>query len=379
MFMKYTIRFRGLALMLLLLLPAAVQAQLVFSTNSGAITITGCSSSLANLVIPTSTNGFPVTSISALAFSGCSGLTSVAIPNSVTSIGYDVFSGCSGLTNIFVGAGNLNYASVGGVLFNKAMTLLVQYPAGLPYASYVIPNRVTSIGEYAFWSCSGVTNVTMGDSVTSIGDVAFAWCSGLTSVTLPNSVISIGEGTFAACSRLANVTIGNRVTSIGHQAFYDCLGLTSVTIPNTVTSIGNSAFDSCYGLTSVYFQGNAPTVDGQPGSSDGTVFLGESGTAYYLPGTMGWGASYGGWPTSGWYQAQPVILNSGIGWGGQSNRFGFTISWATNHSVIVQACTNLSHPVWTLLATNPLVSGTNYFSDPKETNYPTRFYRIQSP
>jgi hypothetical protein len=119
-------------------------------------------------------------------------------------------------------------------------------------------------------------------------------------------------------------------------------------------------------------------VDGQPGSADNTVFYGESGTAYYLPGTTGWGATFGGWPTAGWYQPKPTILGSGYGLGVRSNSFGFTISWATNLSIIVQATTNLANPVWTPLATNPLVGGTNYFSDPKWTNYPGRFYRVRS-
>jgi hypothetical protein len=121
-------------------------------------------------------------------------------------------------------------------------------------------------------------------------------------------------------------------------------------------------------------------VDGQPGSADSTVFYGESsGTVYDLPGTTGWGATFGGWPTAEWYQPKPTILGNGYGLGVHSNSFGFTISWATNISVVVQATTNLANPVWTPLATNPLVGGTNYFSDPKWTNYPRRFYRITTP
>ena len=79
-------------------------------------------------------------------------------------------------------------------------------------------------------------------SVTSIGDYAFYGCSGLTSVTIPNSVTSIGDYAFSGCSGLTSVTIPNSVTSIGDYAFYGCSGLTSVTIPNSVTSIGSDAF-----------------------------------------------------------------------------------------------------------------------------------------
>ena len=104
---------------------------------------------------------------------------------------------------------------------------------------------VTSIGEYAFSQCSGLTSVTIPNSVTSIGASAFSGCSGLTSVTIPNSVTSIGGEAFYNCSGLTSVTIPNSVTSIGDGAFSNCSGLTSVTIPNSVTSIGSSAFDGC--------------------------------------------------------------------------------------------------------------------------------------
>ena len=157
----------------------------------------------------------PVTSIGSYAFYGCSGLTSVTIPNSVTSIGSSAFYGCSGLTSV------------------------------------TIPNSVTSIGDYAFSGCSGLTSVTIPNSVTSIGDYAFYGCSGLTSVTIPNSVTSIGNYAFYGCSGLTSVTIPNSVTSIGDYAFSGCSGLTSVTIPNSVTSIGSYAFSGCSGLTSV--------------------------------------------------------------------------------------------------------------------------------
>ncbi|MBR2238210.1 MAG: leucine-rich repeat domain-containing protein [Prevotella sp.] len=110
---------------------------------------------------------------------------------------------------------------------------------------------VTSIGNDAFYKCSGLTSVTIPNSVTSIRDYAFSGCSGLTSVTIPNSVTSIGWGAFDGCSGLTSVTIPNSVTSIGHSAFYGCSGLTSVTIPNSVTSIGWYAFEGCSGITLV--------------------------------------------------------------------------------------------------------------------------------
>ena len=110
---------------------------------------------------------------------------------------------------------------------------------------------LTSIGQMAFYNCSGLTSITIPNSVTSIGTVAFQSCSNLSSITIPNSVTSIGTEAFSGCSGLSSITIPNSVTSIGQMAFYNCSGLTSITIPNSVTSIGGSAFRRCSGLTSI--------------------------------------------------------------------------------------------------------------------------------
>ena len=110
---------------------------------------------------------------------------------------------------------------------------------------------VTSIAEYAFYGCSGLTSVTMPNSITSIEGSAFINCSGLTSITIPSTVTSIGSYAFLGCSGLTSLTIPSTVTSIGNYAFDGCSGLTSVTIPTSVTSIGYSAFSGCSGLTSL--------------------------------------------------------------------------------------------------------------------------------
>ena len=139
----------------------------------------------------------------------------------VTSIGGFAFSGCSSLTSV------------------------------------IIPDSVTSIGEGAFSSCSSLTSVVIGDSVTSIGNAAFGGCSSLTSVVIPDSVTSIGEVAFGECSSLTSVIIPDSVTSIGNDAFSSCSSLTSVVIGDSVTSIGDGAFSYCDSLTSIYYKGTA--------------------------------------------------------------------------------------------------------------------------
>jgi len=95
-----------------------------------------------------------------------------------------------------------------------------------------------------------------------------------------------------------------------------------------------------------------------------------------LPGTTDWRAMFDGLPTEPWFLPNPLILNGEPSFGVGANGFGFTISWATNASVVVLATTNLANPVWIPVSTNnTLTSGTNYFSDPQWTNYPMRFYR----
>ena len=202
-----------LLLLLLLLAPrAALQAQFTYTTNGGTITITGYAGPGGALVIPSSTNGLPVTSIGDRSFLFCFGLNSVAIPNTVTKI-----------------------------------------------------------GELAFYSCSGLTNITIPNSVANLGDLAFANCASLTSAVIPNSLTNIGVGLFDNCTSLRSVTIPDSVISIGSGAFHGCTRLTSVSIGKRVVSIGDSAFYECSSLTGVYFRGNAPTLGMSVFSGDSTA------------------------------------------------------------------------------------------------------------
>ena len=211
-------------------------------TEIGRDAFEGCSG-LTSITIPSS-----VTEIGRGAFSGCSGLTSITIPDSVTSIGNYAFSGCSGLASLFVNDGNPVYNSRNGC------NAIIETGTGVLVAgcrNTIIPDSVTSIGDSAFFRCSGLTSITIPDSVTSIGDSAFSGCSELTSITIPDSVTSIGDSAFDYCSGLTSITIPDSVTEIGWGAFEGCSGLTSITIPSSVTEIGRGAFEGCSGLKSI--------------------------------------------------------------------------------------------------------------------------------
>ena len=290
-----------------------------------------------DLVIPDS-----VTSIGGSAFYGCTSLTSVTIGDSVTTIGGYAFYGCTSLTSVTIGD---SVTTIRSLAFRFCSCLKDVYYTGdiagwcgisfgdgeanpmycadnlyidgkLVEGELVIPDSVTTIGEYAFLNCSKLRNIAIPDSVITIGDSAFAGCTRLTSVTIGGSVNSIGKKAFYACSSLTSVTMGDSVTTIGSDAFgycsglkdvyytgdiagwcgisfgsadanpmyyadnlyiagellteavipntvtkintyafYNCSSLTRVTIPDSVTTIGNDAFKDCSELTNVYYLG----------------------------------------------------------------------------------------------------------------------------
>ncbi len=286
-------------------------------TSIGVFAFQWCTS-LTSLTIGTS-----VTNIGYHAFEYCTSLTSLIIPASVTSIADGAFEECSSLSWIRVDTNNPAYSSVDGVLFNKSETTLFQYPIASAATSYTIPNSVTSIGYDAFEGCSRLANMTIENNVTSIGDSAFARCplasvtigpsvtnigdyafsfTSLTNLTIGNGVTSIGDYAFEECRSLTNVTIGSGVTTIGVMAFFDCSSLSSVWMGSSVTSIGGSAFIMCASLMGLYCYGNAPNLDVSPFSGDNNA------TVYYLPGTTGWGTTFGGRPTALW--PPPAIQRS---------------------------------------------------------------------
>jgi hypothetical protein len=350
-----------LPLLLLLRLPAVVQAQYYFTTNNGTITITEYYGPGGAVTVPSTINWLPVTCIGYEAFSTCTSLTSVTIPKSVTSIGNSAFYGCTGLVGITIPD---SVTSIGAYAFYGCTGL----------ASVTIGSNVTSVGDYAFAGWTALTNVIIPNSVTYVGDSAFWACTNLTSVTIGNNVTDL-YWTFSYCTKLTSVTIGNNVTNIGDGTFSECYSLTHITVPSSVTSIGIEApsecfsFYDCYNLTGIYFKGSIPRVS--LGAFSGDI----NATVYYLPGPSRWPPTFGGLPTVLW---NPQVQTSGASFGVRTNRFGFTITGTSGLVVVVEACTNPINPAWSPLQTITL-AGSYYFTDPQWTNYPARFYRISQP
>jgi len=187
--------------------------------------------------IPPRIQNYPVTNIGANAFKS-SRLTSVVIPNSVTSIGDYAFCDCTSLANINI---SNSVTSIGAYVFKGCIKL----------TSIIIPNSVTSIGDYAFCDCTSLVSINIPNSVTSISDYTFYDCTSLVSINIPNRVNSIGSYAFYDCTSLVSINIPNSVTSIGNYAFCYCTSLTSINIPNRFTSISDYTFYDCTSLASV--------------------------------------------------------------------------------------------------------------------------------
>ena len=212
------------------------------------------------------------------AFSTCTSLTSIVIPNSVVSIGDSAFSRCSSLSNIVIPKSVIclngnpfsdwegmleclspTFIYEDDVLFNKDKSKIISF-RNQKIESYIIPDSVTKIRDSAFSDCSSLSNIVIPDSVTAIGDFAFSGCSSLSNIVIPDSVTAIGDSAFSDCSSLSNIVIPNSVTAIGDGAFFGCSSLPKIVIPNSVTSIGDCAFSDCSSLPNIVIPDSVTSI-----------------------------------------------------------------------------------------------------------------------
>ena len=168
-----------------------------------------------------------VTTIGMHAFSGCQRLTELFIPSSVSKIDIPTFEGCSSLLKITVEQGNAVYDSredCNAIIQTETNELITGCQ------NTIIPNTVTSIGNYAFWESRNLKELLIPNSVTSIGSYAFNTCSELKTISIPSNVTNIGSAAFQSCTNLSEISIPQSVTSIGGYAFESCTKLKSVTV-----------------------------------------------------------------------------------------------------------------------------------------------------
>jgi hypothetical protein len=202
--------------------PTAVTEGIIYgiSADGTYAEVTGYEGTATKVRISDEYNGLPVKNIRDQAFAGKTGITFVAIPDSVTGIGSLAFGGCQGLISV------------------------------------MIPESVTTIGELAFTQCRSLESVIIPDSVTRMDPSVFSFCKNLTSVVIGNGVKLVGYRTFYGCTSLASVVVGSNVTDIGEGAFYRCTALTSIAIPKSVIKISMDAFYDCDSLADVYYEGS---------------------------------------------------------------------------------------------------------------------------
>ncbi len=199
-----------------------------YETGADGVTITGFYGELpAEVVLPDTLGGLPVTKIGNNAFNANSTVKKVWMPDTVTEIGDKTFSGCTKLQN-------------------------VQMPSGLQ-----------RIGQGAFENCSSLSNIALPDGLTTIQTWAFANCKRLTKIEIPGTISTMGEWSFSGCTGLNSLTFKEGITSIDNYVFFNCQRLTELSIPEGVKTIGIGAFSGCSGLAEVSFPNSLRTLSAE--------------------------------------------------------------------------------------------------------------------
>lgn len=348
------------------------------TTNISPSAFSGCTG-LTAVTLPNSVKG-----IGSSAFSGCIGLTTVTVPDSLAAIEGGTFYGCTGLTNVVLGAGITN---IGSGAFSGCSSL----------ESIQIPDSVRRLAWGAFQNCSALANVVMGAGIVTIESRVFYECNNLRDLHIPASVTNLWNGAFDYCHGLANITVadGNPVYSsmdgvvfnkahssllhfpggfegryvvpdgaqvIGDYAFDQCLNIASVELPASCVYLGRYAFSHCTNLTGICFNG-AP-----PGLGIQTFLFASNVVMYYrFENAADWGATFADRPTAIWPEFTSAdILPTG---------FAFDVVGSDGREIVVETCPDLSAGVWTPISTQTVSGGSLEITIPDWAAAPARFYR----
>ena len=234
-------------------------------------------SSLEQIKLPQS-----LMSIGSGAFDNCTSLISVELPDNAI-ISSNTFRGCKNLSKIVLSDTNNNYIVKYGILYNKNITRILCYPAGIKDTEFFVPDTVKTIGDFAFYGTKALESINIPDSVTNIGTDAFGECSGLKEVVIPDSVTSMGEAVFYKCislekvklsvnitmpnpavfqycSNLKEVVLSENMRFLGDFMFSYCTQLTNIVLPDTLTSVLRSAFQNCDNLKNITVPKNVTTI-----------------------------------------------------------------------------------------------------------------------
>ena len=249
--------------------------------NEGVAKIEGSAfvfcSSLEQIKLPQS-----LMSIGSGAFDNCTSLISVELPDNAI-ISSNAFKECKNLSDIVISDTNNNYIVKNGILYNKNMTRILCYPAGIKDTEFFVPDTVKTIGDFAFYGTKALESINIPDSVTNIGTDAFGECSGLKEVVIPDSVTSMGEAVFYKCTSLEKVKLSVNITSPNPAVFQYCSSLkevvlpesmkfisffmfsyckeiTNIVLPDTLTSVLGSAFQNCDNLKNITVPKNVTTI-----------------------------------------------------------------------------------------------------------------------
>lgn len=201
-----------------------------------------------------------VTDISRNAFYACELLTSIRIPSGVVDVANVSFFFCDRLNHLDVAPGNTQLKSVDGVIYSTDESLIAKYPPGKTGPYSILPSA-TLIGDYAFYDCEGLTEISMPDGLTTIGGSAFGFCMRLTEVVLPESVTSIASYAFRSCHYMTSINLPHGLQRINDDTFSGCYSLLEIDIPASVTELGRNAFSRCDGLRTVHLHDGITLIE----------------------------------------------------------------------------------------------------------------------